>query len=53
MNKEMPKNGYEMDAIYAKHVCKFTERAGVCKRVKRDLNRRFRRKFDYRVELAS
>ena len=42
--KEPTKSGFEVDAICARHLYKFTTRAGVCKKAKKQLNKRFRKR---------
>jgi len=44
MKKEPTKSGFEVDAICARHLYKFTARAGVCKKAKKQLNKRFRKR---------
>jgi hypothetical protein len=41
--KEPVKSGFEQDAIYARRYYKFTNRAGVCKKAKKQINKRTRR----------
>ena len=42
--KEPPKSGFEVDVICARHIYKYTAQAGVCKKAKRQINRRGRHK---------
>ena len=41
--KEPLKTGFEYDAILARHIYKYTGKAGVCKKAKRQVNKRSRR----------
>lgn len=43
--KEPTKTGFEVDVVCARRIYTYTQRAGVCKKAKRQINRRNRRKW--------
>ena len=45
MRKEPTKTGFEVDVVHARRIYKYTGRAGVCKRAKRQMNRRNRHEW--------
>ena len=53
MTKEPPKTGFEQDvfSVWRKMLC-YTQRAGVCKKAKRQVNRRTRRRGKREIEDA-
>ena len=52
MSKEPLKTGFEYDAILARKMYCFTQQAGVCKKAKRQVNRRARRRGKREIEDA-
>jgi len=52
MKKEPTKSGFEVDAICARHIYKFTVRAGVCKKAKKQLNKRFRKRGKQQIKIG-
>ena len=49
MKKPYPKNGDEQDIIYARKLHFFSQRPGVAKKVKRQLNKRFRKQGKIKI----
>ena len=45
MTKEPTKTGFEVDVIEARDRYKYTQKPGVCKKAKRQLNRRNRQRW--------
>ena len=45
MNKEPTKSGFEVDCICARRMYCFTQKAGVCRKAKRQMNRRNRHEW--------
>lgn len=45
MNKEPTKTGFEVDVVEARHWYCYLSRSRVCKKAKRQMNKRFRRKW--------
>jgi len=52
MKKEPTTSGFEVDAICARHVYKFTARAGACKKAKKQLNKRFRKRGKQQIKIG-
>ena len=49
MNKEPTKTGFEVDVVHARRWYCFTQRAGVCRKAKRQMNRRARHNWMRRL----
>jgi len=45
VRKEPTKTGFEVDVVHARRIYKYTGRAGVCKKAKRQMNRRNRHEW--------
>ena len=48
--KEPLKTGFEYDAILTRHIYCYTGRAGVCKKAKKQINKRARRLWKRRID---
>jgi len=51
--KQPIKSGFEEDAIYARRIYKFTQRPGVCRKAKRQINRRARHEWRLKMQQES
>jgi len=45
VRKEPAKTGFEIDVVCARRIYKYTGHAGVCRKAKRQMNRRHRREW--------
>lgn len=48
--KKPTKSAFEDDVVYARRIYKYTQRAGVCKKAKRQINRRSRYAYKGEIE---
>jgi len=50
VRKEPTRTSFEVDVVLGRHCLKYTDRAGVCKKAKRQMNKRARREWRGRME---